>query len=105
MNSEVQEFTIGQQITSTVQFRNRTSGALADPTTITWTWRTPSGVETEYVFGTDAEVSQASVGIYVGTIMINEEGLFTSKWRGEGDVIAADEEHVRGARSSLDAPL
>ena len=102
---EVPEFVIGQQIASTVQFRNATSGSLVDPTTVTWIVRTPGGVETSYVYGTDAEVTKTGTGIYVGTIRVEEFGLYASHWNGTGAVVAADEEHFRGQRSSLDAPI
>lgn len=102
---EVSEFAIGQQISSTVEFRNVTSGSLVDPTTITWKVRTPAGIETSYVYGVASEVTKTGTGIYVGTIRVQEFGLYASRWNGTGAVVASDEEHFRGARSSLDAPI
>ena len=38
---------------------------LADPTTITFSVRDPDGVETQYVFGTDSNVTRQETGIYL----------------------------------------
>lgn len=101
---EMPEFVIGQEITSTVKFRNKTTGALVDPTTVIWKWRTPSGVETTYTYGVDSEVTKTGTGEYVGTITILEYGTHASKWKGTGAAVGADEEWLKGQKSLLDAP-
>lgn len=39
-------------------------GALADPTTLTFTMRDPDNVRTTYVSGTDAQIVRESVGVF-----------------------------------------
>lgn len=104
MNKNVPEFVIGQEITSTVTFRSRASGALVDPTTVTWRVRKPDGNELTYVYGVAAQVTKTGTGIYVGKITVDQAGLFASNWKGTGAVIAADEDHFRGHESSLNSP-
>ena len=53
----------GDTRTITATFRNA-AGTLTDPTTVTFTVRTPTGTETAYVYGTDAEVVKGSTGVY-----------------------------------------
>lgn len=54
---------IGQQSVATATFRND-AGTLADPSTVTFLFRTSAGVETDYVYGTDSEVTKTSTGVY-----------------------------------------
>lgn len=104
MNSRVPEFVVGQQITVTVTFRNRSTGVLVDPTTVTWRVRKPDGDEATYVYGVASQVTKTGTGTYVGTITVDQPGTFTSNWKGTGAVIGADEEHFEGHRSSMNSP-
>lgn len=102
---ETPEFVIGQEITSTVTFRNRSTGALVDPTTVTWIIRTPAGIETSYVYGVASQVTKTTTGTYVGTIQVLGEGIHTSRWNGTGAAKGSDEEWFRGQKSNLEDPL
>lgn len=44
---------------------SNTAGDLADPDTLTVILRAPDGSQASYVYGTDAEVTRESVGVYV----------------------------------------
>jgi hypothetical protein len=56
---------VGQQSTATARFyTDATEATLVDPATVTFMFRTSAGVETSYVFGTDAEVTKSAVGVY-----------------------------------------
>ena len=61
-----------------------------NPTTVTYTVRDPTGVETSYVFGVDAEVTNPSVGIFVLSLpACNEPGVWYHEIVGTGAVVAA----------------
>lgn len=102
---KVPEFVVGQQIAVTATFRNATTGALVDPTTVTWIVGEPDGTETSYVYGTDSEVTKSATGTYVGTIRVEQDGQHTSRWNGTGAAVASDEEWFTGQKSNLDAPI
>lgn len=72
-------------IRATVTFAN-TSGTATDPDTITWTLRAPSGVETDYVYGTDSEVTRSSAGVYVLAVALDQSGQWDVRARGTGAV-------------------
>lgn len=45
---------------------------VTDPTVVTFKQRTPSGVETTYVYGTDAEVVRYSAGNFHVDVLLTE---------------------------------
>lgn len=102
--SDIPEFEIGQEISATATFRNRDTGALADPTAVEWIVRTPAGVETVYTYP-HAVISKTGTGVYVGRVRILERGIHTLRWNGTGAVVASIEGHVRGKKSNLEEPL
>lgn len=50
-----------------------------DPTTVTFKVRSPTGVETSYVYGTDSAVVKLSTGDYYGEFTPTEGGVW--RWR------------------------
>ena len=67
------------------------SGVFADPDVLSVAVTSPSGVETTYVLGTDAELTQTArtsgaliVGHYVARIPCTEAGKWTFVWRADG---------------------
>lgn len=53
-----------------------------DPSTsITFKLRSPTGVETSYVYGTDAEVQKQSTGNYTADIYLDEGGRWLYRWQ------------------------
>ena len=67
------------------------SGADTDPTTITLRLEKPDGVQTSHVFGTDVDVVKLSTGRYKYEFVTTQEGTYTYRWEGTGDVHQADE--------------
>jgi len=61
-----------------------------DPTTsVTFKLRSPAGVETSYVYGTDGEVQKQSTGNYTADIYVDEGGRWLYRWQAEtGDSIS-----------------
>jgi len=95
---------IGDTLRLAVTFRNSAS-AVADPTTVTLKIREPNGTETDYVYGTDIEVSRDSAGAYRFDLMLDASGDWYVRWIGTGAVATATEERIRVARSQFSDPL
>lgn len=59
-------FDVGDRPTFTATFRDN-SDALTDPATVTFLWRTATGVETSYAYNVATEVARSSLGVYTFT--------------------------------------
>jgi hypothetical protein len=77
------EYEIGQTVILRVAFKNQ-AGVAADPTTLKVEIKDPLGQETEFTFGTDAEVIKDSVGNYHIARDPEIQGVYVAKWRGTG---------------------
>ena len=71
--------------TMTVTFKN-SAGSVTDPTTVTFTVRSPAGVETAYVYGTDSQVTKSSTGVFVLTLPLGQIGDWHIFCRGTGTI-------------------
>ncbi len=74
---------VNDTITININFQND-AGTDVDPTTVTFKTRSPCGVETSYVYGTDAEITKSSVGDYTATIIPTEPGRWYFRWVSTG---------------------
>jgi hypothetical protein len=94
---------IGQQSTATASFYDD-AGTLTDPSTVTFLWRTAAGVETDYVYGTDAEVTKTSTGVYAFVApTYAASGKHVVRVKSTG-LVAASELAIGVQRSSFTAP-
>lgn len=75
---------LGDLVFVTGTFTDPNDGSPLDPTTVAINITTPAGVETSYVFGTDVEVENPSVGIYIINVDANEIGVWTYEWVSTG---------------------
>lgn len=66
---------------------------LTDPTVLTFKMLEPDEVETEYVYGTDAEVVKDSTGIYHVYWDCTQQGVHYWRYEATGTVVAAEEAH------------
>jgi hypothetical protein len=73
-----------------VTFRNA-ADTPTDPTTVTFTIKTPTGTETTYIYGVDAEVVKESAGVFHVDVMLTEPGVWVWSWVGTGAVAQTDE--------------
>lgn len=80
----------GDLVRVSAEFRN-TAGVLTDPTTISFSFKTPSGVETTYVYGTNAQVGRTSAGLFFVDLQANESGVWVWRFKGTGAVEQSDE--------------
>lgn len=68
-------------------------GVAVDPTTITFHWQTPAGVEANYVYSTDAELVKDSTGNYHVDLTIDDDGVWYHRFESTGTNIAAAERY------------
>lgn len=84
-------FDYGDEIAITATFVDA-DGNAADPTTVTFRVKpNATGTVTNYVYGTDSEVSTTGTGVYKLTITLNQEGVWHWRVEGTGDVVTAEE--------------
>jgi len=71
---------------------------VADPTTVYCNVLTPSGVNTQYEYSVDSEISKTGTGVYYTDVLLNEEGYWYVRWWGKdsnGDAAVADEVTIK----------
>jgi hypothetical protein len=91
-------YDIGDQVRITTTFTNL-AGAVADPTVITCVVKSPLGTSTTYTYGTDAELTRTSTGIYNLDLSIVDAGTYKYKFAGIGALVTADQGRVEVRRS------
>lgn len=97
-------FDIGDAPKFTATFYLAGTTTPADPDTVTFVWRTSAGVETSYVYGTAAEVTKSSTGVYVfAAPTVTAQGKHVCRAKGTG-LTAAGERAVAVRRSSFATP-
>ena len=74
----------GNVFRATVEFKNRLTDQLADPTTVTFIVRTPAGVETSYVYGVAPEVIKSAIGRYYMDVQKDESRHWDIRAKGTG---------------------
>lgn len=74
---------VGTSVRLEVNFSNE-DGTDLDPTTITFNILSPSGEETEYVYGTDSELARVNTGDYYVDFTVDESGRWHFKWTTTG---------------------
>ena len=77
---------VGDTITTTGTFTLVDHVTVADPTTITATTINPAATTTIYTYGTSAELTRTSTGIYVLTLTLSTAGLWRIGMTGTGAV-------------------
>ena len=66
-------------------------GVAADPTVVKLVYKDASGNVTTLVYGTDAEVIQASTGNYYVDVALDERGIWFYEWLSTGTGATAQE--------------
>lgn len=62
-----------------------------DPTTVTCVIKSPDGTETEYVYGTDAELVRDGVGVYHLDLVADQNKRWYYRYAGTGVCEAVEE--------------
>ena len=76
--------------TITATFKNA-ADVVTDPTTVTFVMREPDGIETPYVYLTDAELVRDSEGVFHVDWPFTKAGRHHARWKGTGAVAEAGE--------------
>lgn len=65
---------------------------LTDPTTVSFYLIDPAGTRTDYLYGTDSEVTRATTGTYVFTgVNLDQPGTWQWGWFADGDIATSRE--------------
>jgi hypothetical protein len=85
---QLNSYFVGQGIKLRATYTNKETGALVDPSTVQ-VYIKGAGIDPQevYVFGTDAEVTNPSVGVYEAVFTPTASGVFEYLWQGQGNVI------------------
>lgn len=70
----------GEVVRARNTYTNPDTGAVTDPLTVQVELRKPDGTLTTYVYGTDAELTKISVGLYQMLILLNQTGTYRWRW-------------------------
>lgn len=78
-------------------FKNASTEAELDPTTVKFTFKKPDGTTTTYVFGTNAELVQDDTGEYHVDLDLDQAGRWYYRMfsEGTGQTAAEGSLHVR----------
>lgn len=83
----------GDLVRCSAEFRDPLDDdALVDPATVRFKFETPAGVETTYVYGTDAQLVKESTGVYYVELNANAAGRWTYRFESTGGFQTAGEE-------------
>lgn len=81
-----------QAIESTVTWDAFDGTTVTDPTTVTFRLVDPAGTSTDYVYGTDAQVTRSSTGVYVfAGVPLTTKGTWYWGWLADGVIDTSKE--------------
>lgn len=95
------EYDIGDVVRLTGTFTT-SAGAAVDPTTVTFKLKTPAGLTTTYVYGTDAAIVKTGTGVYYVDWLTTMQGVHHVRWAGTVANIAAGEDSFTVRESQFD---
>lgn len=75
------------------------AGVAGDPDAVTFTMRSPDGVVTTYVYGTDDELARSAVGAYYVDWAITKAGRHAYRFAGAGTLTAAEADEFYARRN------
>jgi hypothetical protein len=85
----------GSNVRFSAEFKDPTTGAYVDPTTVTFKIKSPeTGVITTYSLPPGPQVVKDSVGHYHADYTIDFPGIWYYRWEGSGAYIGAKEYYV-----------
>lgn len=84
----------GGTLKATCTFTPAGSTTPTDPTTVVAKLSAPDGTVTTYTYGSSAELTKTSTGVYLLTVTLNAAGLWWVRFTGTGAVKAAEDEAV-----------
>ena len=94
-------YDLGDSVTCAAVFKTP-AGVLQDPANVSFSYKTPLGVETTYVYGTDSELVKDSTGNYHANVNANAVGQWYYRFFSTGTGQAAAEGGFAVKRSQFD---
>lgn len=82
---------IGSEMRYHGAFDDLITGVPIDPDVVTFSALAPDGTETNYIYGTDAELEQDSTGRYHVDIILNQAGHWYINFNSSGNGAGGDE--------------
>lgn len=77
---------VGTAVNVSVQFKATISGALADPSAVSFKIRKPDKTTVTYVYGVGVELVKDAVGEYHVIVLLNQKGRWDFEYVGTGGV-------------------
>ena len=87
----INTYDLGDLVRITGTFKDE-DGAVLDPTTVYFEYKTPAGVVTTLTYGIDGSVIRDSTGVYHCDLDANASGEWYCRWYSTGTGQAAEEE-------------
>jgi len=94
-------YDVGDLVRCTGTFTNA-AGTAVDPTAVSFMLRAPSGTETTYTYGVDAELVRDGTGVYHVDVDADEEGAWYYRFESTGTGQAAEESRFYVDQSMFD---
>jgi hypothetical protein len=88
--SSINSYALGNDVICRGTFKDA-DGDLADPTTVSFSFRNDDGEVTTYLYGTDTEIVRDSIGKYHVNVDASSSGIWRYRFFSSGTVKAADE--------------
>jgi hypothetical protein len=95
-------YIVGDKPTLKATFKN-SSDAVGDPTAVVFVIKEPDGTRTTYTYGTDAEITNPSVGVYQVAWEITQRGHHQFTFDGSGSLEAVGDGEFEARAKISDA--
>lgn len=92
-------YDVGDGVRTTATFT--VNGALTDPSTVTFKYKSPANVVVTLAYGTDVAVVRDAVGTFHCTFTASASGSWFYRWVGTGDAAGAAERMVQVRESEF----
>lgn len=87
-------FDVGSALRSTATFK--VSGALTDPSTVTFKYKKPDGSTATWTYG-GGQIVKSSTGVYYTVLSLDASGTWVYRWEGTGTAKGAKERMLQVA--------
>lgn len=95
----MQNYYVGSQVRLDARFTNE-AGALTNPTTIEFVYRSPSGAVTTLVY--PATIFSTGVGLYHTYILLTEAGTYRFRWETTGSPTLTFEDIIEALPNTVE---
>lgn len=79
------------------------NGDAVDPATLTFRLMNPCGTTTDYVYGTDSEITKLETGVYLASVVPDQSGRWSFRWVATDPVFAKEDSFIVQASPFYDS--